>query len=46
MNQFAEPGIRRGNEDSHGNENRKSWKNMFSVEKNQQAYFFFYENLR
>ena len=36
----TEPGIRRGNEDSRGNENRKSRKKIFSVEKNQ-VYFFF-----
>ena len=37
----SEPGIHRGNEDSRGNENRKSRNNIFSVEKNWQAYFFF-----
>ena len=36
----SEPGIRHGNEDSRGNENRKSQKNIFPVEKNRQAYFF------
>ena len=43
----AEPGIRCGNKNSCGNENRKSRKNILSHlwEKNQQAYFFFsYEN--
>ena len=39
MRYVAEPGIRRGNKDSRGNENRKSRKNIFSVEKNRQAYF-------
>ena len=39
----SEPGIRCGSEDSRGNENRKSRKKIFSVEKpNQQAYFFFF----
>ena len=32
--------FRRGNEDSRGNENRKSWKKIFSVGKNRYAYFF------
>ena len=31
--EFSEPGIRRGNEDSRGNENRKSRKNILSVGK-------------
>ena len=29
----TEPGIRRGNEDSRGNKNRKSWKKNFSAER-------------
>ena len=40
----AEPGIHRGNEDSHGNENRKSWeKKLFSVggKINKHTFFFF-----
>ena len=40
----TEPGIRRGNEDSHGNENQKSReKNIFRGEKNWQAYFFLWK---
>ena len=34
---LSEPGIRRGNEDSRGNENRKLREKIFSVEKNEQA---------
>ena len=38
----TEPGIRHGNEDFDRNENQKSWKDIFSVEKkSRQAYFFF-----
>ena len=37
---IPEPGIHHGNEDSRGNENRKSGENILSVEKNRQANFF------
>ena len=38
---ISEPGIHRRNEDSRGNENRKSWeKNIFRGVKSRQAYFF------
>ena len=37
----AEPGIRRGNEDSGGNENRKSWNKMFSVGDRIEKHTFF-----
>ena len=40
----AEPGLRCGNEDSHGNENKKSQENIFSVEKKSTSILFFYEN--
>ena len=40
----AEPGIRRGNEESRGNENRK-WRNkIFSVGKKSTSTLFSYEN--
>ena len=37
----SEPGIRRGNEDSRGNENRKSRKKFFSAEKQIDKHTFF-----
>ena len=40
----TEPGIHRGNEDSHGNENRKSQKNIFSVKKIDKHSFFLEKN--
>ena len=42
----SEPGIYCGNGDSRRNENRKLQEKIFSVRggKNQEAYFFFYEN--
>ena len=39
----AEPGIRRGNEDFCGNENRKSRKIFFSAEKQIDILFFFFK---
>ena len=42
----SEPGIRRGNKDSGGNENWKSRKkNFFRVKTNWQAYFFFKQSV-
>ena len=40
-NQIAEPGIRRRNKDSHGNENRKLWKKKFSIGKKIDKHTFF-----
>ena len=39
----SEPGIRRGNKDSRGNENQKSWKKIFSAEKQIDKHFFFFK---
>ena len=39
--QTTEPGIRRGNEDSRGNENRKSRKKFLSAEKQIDKHTFF-----
>ena len=37
----SEPGIHHGNEDSRGNENRKSWeKDIFRGKNSRQAYVF------
>ena len=36
----TEPGICCGNENSRGNENRRLWKNIFSVEKKSKNIFF------
>ena len=43
----SEPGIRRGNEDSCGNENRKLLKNFFSAEKqiDKHTFFFFKQSV-
>ena len=38
---IPEPGIRRGNEDSRGNENQKSRKKIFSAEKQIDKHTFF-----
>ena len=38
---FAEPGIRRGNEDSRGNENQKSRKNFFPRKNKLTSILFF-----
>ena len=43
-NTISESGIHRGNEDSCGNENQKSRKNIFSVEKQSTSELFSYEN--
>ena len=37
------PGIRRGSEDSHGNDNRNLWKNIFRGKKSTSKRLF-YEN--
>ena len=39
--QCAEPGICRGNEDSHGNENGKLRKNVLSMDKKLTSILFF-----
>ena len=44
MSESSEPGILRGNEDSRGNENKKSRKKIFSVGKEIDKHTFFYEN--
>ena len=41
---LTEPEIRRGNKDSHRNENRNSLENIFSVGKKIDKHTFFYEN--
>ena len=46
LNKKPEPGIRHGNEDSCGNENRKSWKHIFSVEKSRKSILFCLWKLR
>ena len=42
LRNISEPGIRRGNEDSRGNENRKSRKKNFSTEKQIDKHTFFF----
>ena len=43
MYTYSEPGICRGNEDSRGNENQKSQKIFFSVEKQIDKHTFFFK---
>ena len=42
----SEPGIRRGNEDSRENENRKSRENIFSVDKKSRSIPFFSREMK
>ena len=42
---LTEPGIRHRNEDSHGNENGNSRKQIFSVEKITTSIFFFLQSV-
>ena len=43
---LSEPGICRGNEDSRGNENKKSRKKFFSAEKQIDKHTFFFKTVR